>query len=255
LSEQPIPGSVKPSVAAVANAVRELGLLVDEHLPQSFSGPTDTWQLLGTAMIARMADMIESVVVLMGTYRAVEGAVLVRVLYEAVVKFCWISIDPDTNYPRWQGDTDYWEHRLRRDLHDYELERVTEEELAEYAAAPQMPPIPDMAIAADKHWGGRIVGFQPYSKGRAGMFTLRGYYAPIYRTLSEAVHARPETLARANIDTSGPWRVIRNGPVEHTFWWPLPVPLFAQALLVCHEEWGWPDPNRVRAVNNAMYDV
>ena len=136
--------------------------LVDEHLPQSFSGPTDTWQLLGTAMIARMADMVESVVVLLGADRDVDGAVLVRVLYEAVVKFCWISIDPDMNYLRWQEDTNYWEHRLRRDLLDYELERVTEEELAEYAAARQMPPMPDMAIAADKHWGGRIVGFQPY---------------------------------------------------------------------------------------------
>ena len=178
----------------MANAGSELGALLDEHLPQSFSGPTDTWQLLGTAMIARMADMVESVVVLMGADRHVDGAVLVRVLYEAVVKFCWISIDPDTNYLRWQEDNDYWEHRLRRDLHDYELERVTEEELAEYAAARQMPATPDMAIAADRHWGGRIVGFQRYSKGRAGMFTLRGYYAPIYRTLSEGCTRVPRLL-------------------------------------------------------------
>jgi hypothetical protein len=255
LTEQPVPGSIKPSNAAVANAVRDLVALVDERVPQPFSGPTDAWQLLGAAMIARMADTVESVLVLMGADRNVDGAVLVRVLYEAVVKFCWISIDPDTNYPRWQEDSQYWEHRLRRDLYDYELERATEDVLAEYATARQMPTIPDMTIAADKHWGGRIVGFQPYSQGRAGIFTLRGYYAPVYRTLSEAVHARPETLARANIDTSGPWRVIRNGPVAHTFWWPLPVPLFAQALLVCDEQWGWPNPNRVRAINNAMYGV
>jgi hypothetical protein len=63
-------------------------------------------------MIARMAEMVESVLLLMDADRNVDDAVPVWILYEAVVKFCWIAIDRDTNYPRWQEDAQYWEHRL-----------------------------------------------------------------------------------------------------------------------------------------------
>jgi hypothetical protein len=38
-----------------------------------------------------------------------------------------------------------------------------------------------------------------------------------------------------------------------SIWWPIAVPLYAQALLVCNEQLDWPDLDRVREVNNPMY--
>jgi hypothetical protein len=42
---------------------------------------------------------------------------------------------------------------------------------------------------------------------------------------------------------------------EASLRWPLAVVLHAQALLVCHDVRGAPNPDRVRATNNAMYGV
>jgi hypothetical protein len=32
------------------------------------------------------------------------------------------------------------------------------------------------------------------------------------------------------------------------------IPLYAQALVVCHEAVGWPSADGARAINNAMYE-
>jgi hypothetical protein len=42
-------------------------------------------------------------------------------------------------------------------------------------------------------------------------------------------------------------------PTTESIWWPLTVPIFAQALLVCNDQLGRPDAEKVIAANNTMY--
>ena len=80
-------------------------------------------------------------------------------------------------------------------------------------------------------------------------------YNHVYRTLSESVHGRPETL-RANCELSRPWRVSRGElEVANTYWWPLIIWLFIKPLLVSGQLFGWPDADEVRRVHNRMYSV
>ena len=110
-----------------------------------------------------------------------------------------------------------------------------------------------MAVEVDDYWKGRIAGFIYSGKGPAKKYTLRHLYNSMYRTLSEPVHGRPEAL-RANMTFTHRRRVsVGQLEVSDTFWWPLIVTLYAKALLVCGSRFGWPDPERVRVVNNLMY--
>jgi Family of unknown function (DUF5677) len=247
----PSPGSESPSQAAVAVAGRSLVALVSERLPQEFPQTAERWLAYRTALVARMADIVESVISLMEQGRDSDGGVLVRVLYEHVVKYCWIAEAPSARLLRWRADAVYWEHKLDDDLADYGM--IVPENQRLKGEARQLPPMIQLADEVDRYWGERLIGFTPRQQGEAGMFTLRGLYNPIYRTLSETVHARPEAT-RATLDPlSRPLRVFMAEPLDHIFWWGLVVPLYAQALLVCNTQIGWPDPDTVRAINNGMY--
>jgi hypothetical protein len=77
-------------------------------------------------------------------------------------------------------------------------------------------------------------------------------YIPAYRTLSEPVHGHADVM-EAYINAGTPIWPVGPDANDRSIWWALAVTLFAQALLVCHTVLGAPDPDRVRAANNAMY--
>jgi hypothetical protein len=230
-------------------AAHGLTALVAEHLPRHIPPGGSEWDFYGPAMISRMVDIVESVVALMQADRAVDGAVLVRVLYEHVVKFCWIAIDPDTHCGRWLSDSEVWDRKLQNDAIQIGL---IEELPMKVAGLQQLPDMAQLADRVDRHWGGRILGFTPPTTGAQALVTFRGMYLPVYRTASEPVHGRPEVLDAYMSRGSETWRMGPQAAAESMFW-PLIVPLFAWALLVCHQQWGWPDPHQARATNNAMY--
>jgi hypothetical protein len=67
-----------------------------------------------------------------------------------------------------------------------------------------------------------------------------------------APECRSERFPYATIHAS-PIVVARPSKDEPSIWWPLTVALYAHALIVCNEQLNWPDPDRVRAINDAMY--
>jgi hypothetical protein len=85
-----------------ANA--ELVGLVRSHLPFRIYGGERWWALFRTAALVRMADTVESLMDLMAAEHDLDGQILVRSLYEQVVTFAWLSIDPDTRQWRWVGE-------------------------------------------------------------------------------------------------------------------------------------------------------
>ena len=112
-----------------------------------------------------------------------------------------------------------------------------------------------LAADVDRYWGNRLIGFQPPGTGRGGILTFRGLYVGIYRVGSRAIHAQPHALDPYVDLARYPPCVRRSEPAPESIWWPVAVPLYAQELLVYNEQLGWPKPDRVRAVNNAMFEA
>jgi hypothetical protein len=247
------PGWVQPSNEAVLHASRALIGLVTERLPQRFYRE-HRWRMVGAAMIVRMADIVDSLMVLMAGGCGVDSSILLRALYEHVVTYCWISIDRDDNYERWRSGSLYYQRALHNDAKPYGIQVLAPDELEATAGAEKSAAVPEMAKAVDEHWGSRLIGFRPPQKKPGDILTFSGLYVALYRIGSRAAHAQMQSL-----DVYGDFRhyprEVHRPTTEVSIWWPIAVPLYAQALLVCYEQLRWPDPDKVRAINNAMYEI
>jgi Family of unknown function (DUF5677) len=84
-----------------ANA--ELVALVRKHLPMGFYRRDTEWSLRSFALLVRMTDTVEAAMHLMDADHEVDGRTLVRSLYEQVVTFAWLAIDPGPRFSRWFG--------------------------------------------------------------------------------------------------------------------------------------------------------
>jgi hypothetical protein len=115
-----------------------------------------------------------------------------------------------------------------------------------------MPPLTAMAKDIDEHWGNRLIGFRSPEGKPGDILTFRGLCVALDRMGSRAAHVEPDSLAPYLDYDDYPKRVHRSAGDEPCIWWPLAVPLYAQALLLCHEVLRWPDPER-GSINNAMY--
>jgi hypothetical protein len=246
-------GQRRPSAGRVLQAIAGLEHLVSASLPLDLPPDATWWDAHCAGMISRMTDSVESIAALITADRAVDAGALIRVLYEAVTKFCWIAVDPDVRYGRWQADAVAWDRKLVNDAraHGVELEMpVVDEALG--APIVEMPPMVELVKEVDDHWGGQLVGFEAAGHGLGGLVTFRELYVPLYRTLSEAVHSRPDVM-RAYMAVGSHFWQMGEGAGDASIFFPLVVPLYAQALLVCHQRLGWPNPDQVVAINNRMY--
>ncbi len=247
------PGWVQPSEDAVREASTELIELVERNLPQRFYRGEHPWKWMGTAIVMRMTDTVESMMALMAAGNAVDGLVLLRALYEQVVVFCWASIDREKNPERWRLNGLYQLRKFHIDALGFGQKVLTNKELAQVQKGEQMPPLTQLAEEVDKHWGGRLIGFRPPRSNPGDILAFRGLYVAIYRMGSRATHVETDSLAPYLDYDVYPRRVHRAKKDDPSIWWPLAVPLFAQALLVCNEQFNWPDPKLVKGINNAMY--
>ena len=93
-----------PSAEEIAAADAALVNVIRRQLPIRIYGGERWWALYRTAALVRMTDTVESLIDLMRLGRDLDGQTLVRSLYEQVVTFAWIAIDPDRRQWRWMGD-------------------------------------------------------------------------------------------------------------------------------------------------------
>ncbi len=244
----------QPTGDAIREASGELIALVEPQLPQRIYRE-HPWRIFGAAFIMRMTDTVESIMALMAVGHAIDGLVLLRALYEQVVVYCWASIDQGRYPERWRRNGLYWLLKLHNDVASVSKQKVLRPtELAQAKAdAVQGPSLIDMAAEVDAHWGGRLIGFRSPQGKASDILTFRGLYAAVYRMGSRAVHVEQASLEPYIDYDVYPRRVDRGPKDDPSIWWPLTVPLYAQALLVCNEQLRWPDPDKVRAINNAMY--
>jgi hypothetical protein len=246
-------GWTQPSNVAVAKASHDLIALVESHLPQRFYPSEHPWQMFGAAVIMRMADTVESMMALMSTGLAMDGLILLRALYEQVIRYLWISIDPDKHMDAWGSNARWQLHKLHQDALKFDQIVMDADELAAAADAKPLPGLADLALAVDEHWGKKIIGFRAPATQRQGILTMRGLYTMVYRTGSQAAHVQPESLAPYGEFDRSPRVIRRSNNDDPSIWWGLAVPLYAHALIVCNDQLNWPAPERVRAINDSMY--
>jgi hypothetical protein len=95
-------GDPFPSNEEMREATTELVALV-RSLPMRYYGGERWWSMFIAGALVRMTDTVESLVVLMADDLNIDGRTLLRSLYEQVVTFAWIGIDPDRRQFRWLG--------------------------------------------------------------------------------------------------------------------------------------------------------
>lgn len=248
-------GWTRPPNAAIDKASRELVELVSAHLPQRFYKGEAYWRLLSAAMVVRMADTVDAMRALMAHGLSVDGSILLRALYEQVVTYLWLAIDPETRKDAWASNAHWHLRKLHHDALAFGETVLSKSQLAATDDSAKRMALADMAAEADSHWGGRMIGFRAPETGKQGILTMRGMYVAVYRISSRAAHAQPDSLDPYCDPTIYPAVVSRARRDEPSIWWPLAVPLYAHALLICHDQLNWPDPDRVRQINDAMYSA
>jgi hypothetical protein len=247
------PGWTQPPDEAVRTAASELIELVDSHLPQRFYAGEHPWRMFSAAIILRMADTVEGMMALMAAGLPIDGLNLLRALYEQVVRYLWVSINPDDHIEAWGSNARYHLRKLHNDAVKFGQSVMDEGELAAAEGAKELPGLADLALAVDSHWGGKMLGFRAPASGKQGILTMRGLYTMVYRTASRSAHLQPDSLESYATLTTSPIVVNRPSKDESSIWWPLAVALYAHALIACHDQLNWPDPDRVREINDRMY--
>lgn len=174
--------------------IRALRELTSTFLPRTMpsAGDHGDWPLSGFAMLARACGTAASAIALAAERRATDAGALSRTLFEEVVTFAWIAIDPVVNAPAWVR----WDRRQRikldNDLVDKGAEpwltpQVRKEFEALIAAGPMMPEdLALRAVHADAHWAPRIDAIEPDPTSER---SFRGMYRIVYRTDSQYAHA------------------------------------------------------------------
>jgi hypothetical protein len=245
---------VPPTEEKAAEAAGELIGLVEARLPQRFYRE-NRWRMLGAAMIVRMADSVRSIIVLSSLGLDGDAMTLLRALYEQVVVYCWIASEPDGHLLRWVSDAEWHQLRLHNDAREFGQKILTKSEVEKAESAVKLPDVAQLAEAADRYWSARISAFRP-PKGKpakpADILNFRGLYIAVYRVASRSTHPKPHALD-PYCDYDDYPNFVNLAKHEPTSYPSLVVPLYGQALLVCHHELKWPDPEAVIAINNKMY--
>ena len=190
---------------------RALQELTWSFLPRTFAstGVPSDWPLSGFAMLARACGTLSSVMALIPQRRAGDAAVLARTLFEELVSFAWIAIDPASNADAWLR----WDRRQRikldNDMRDMGAPAVLLPDVRQafealIASGPMMPHnLAQRATEADGHWSRHITAIKD---DPAGERTFRGMYRYIYRGESQHAHAAVASLEALIINAAEPGR-------------------------------------------------
>ncbi len=261
MNEQPAPHDPRPADGiAVTNG--DLVRLVHERLPQRFYRGERYWAVLAFGLVLRMAGAVENLTRLLPSPHPLDALVVLRTLYEHVVTFCWISIDPDERIDWWVEDGRRAVLRMHRDLDvHFHLSPpvLTPQEVERAESCRELPPLAQRAQEVDQYWGERLPNdFRRDRKPPRDLLSIRGLYVAIYRIASQTVHSEPHTIypyAADGLDDY-PMRIDMPGPdvvAEGRFWCEIAGPLFCLALLAHHDQFGRPDADRVRAIVGEAY--
>ena len=157
-----------PPAERLLEATDELVAIVRRQLPMRFYAGETWWSIFGSASLARMCDTVEALMSQLPARRDADAQDLLRSLYDQVVAFGWIAIDPDERHQRWIDDAGARMFELHGEGAAFGETVLTEDEVV--VAEKAEPP------AADDRAGGR--GRRAVGKARAAHAHRRPGLAP-----------------------------------------------------------------------------
>jgi hypothetical protein len=224
-----------PLPAQILEATDELAAIVRGQLPMRFYAGETWWAIFGSASLARMCDTAEALIGLMAARRDADAQDLARSLYDQVVAFAWIAVNPDERHQRWIDDAGAQMHDLHQEALAFGETVLTEDEIVVAARAARLPPMIERAAECDEYWGKWL--------GMPDDLSFRRLYLTINRVGSG-------TTLESYI-TPKERRIVVDRAREHTLrWYALAVPLLAMALIVASQRFVWLDDDKVRAIND-----
>jgi hypothetical protein len=255
-----------PSSKVIREANAELVTIVRTRLPMRYYHGESSWSLQVGLALTRMADTVDAAMALMDGGFDVDGQTLVRSLYEQVVTFAWVAIDPHRPQPvsrldRWLGDARYERLKLHNDAVSFGASALSEGQATairrwlgmEDAGGNRVrdKPLPDRVLPevtqrahdADVHWSRTISGLHP-ARHPLG---FRGLYLPAFRVASRSVHPSAEGLDPYVSLKRNRYVVDRARPGDRILW-ALICPLFGMALVIAAQAVNWIDEGVVRGI-------
>ncbi len=224
-----------PLPEQIQEATAELAAIVRRQLPMRFYAGETWWAIFGSASLARMCDTAEALIGLMDARRDADAQDLARSLYEQVVAFAWIAVNPDDRHQRWIDDAGAQMHALHREGEAFGETVLTEDEVVVAARAERLPPMIERAAEVDEHWGN----------------WLRMPAELSFRHLYLTVHRVGSGTTLESYITPKERRIVVDRARENTLrWYALAPPLLAMALIVAAQRFVWLDDDKVRAIND-----
>jgi hypothetical protein len=234
-----------------------LAELVEARLPMEFTvtvtatGDADAWPLVGTALLSRMTTTLRRMFDATHGGQSVDAATLARSLYEHVVHFAWLAADPSTAriqewfkadlISRLKADTDM--RSLGEPLFS-DADRAALESQIAAMKGPKELKLVNLAIAADKHWAGKLPGMGAHTTRDS----FKGLYAVLYRSYSSTAHPTYMGLNHVVEDTSPTGRrVVIEKPPEGRGPFGFATVVYALGLYVAAQSLGWPEADAVTA--------
>lgn len=207
------------------------------------TGEFDDWGTYARATVARCAYLGESVL-LLGD-RPLDGEVVARSLFEHVITFAWVAVDPSEHLAIWVGD-DIRSRKvfLEENERKFKFEGLDDDTKADFARlASRLPSVADRARVADEHWLGVFKGI---FEGRSSLSAL---YSIGYRGYSASVH--PTALGLGPFLTGTIDRRVTVGrPLFHPRRCPFAecTSALTALLYVSGEALKWPEEGKVAEI-------
>jgi Family of unknown function (DUF5677) len=177
-----------------AQRAEALVQLVEERMPMEFvvTGDADAWPMVASALLSRSATTLRHASRASDSGQAVDPATLARSLYEHVVHLAWLAAEPSAaRIQAWRkvdliarrtADTDA--RAVGVPLFTDSERAAIEAQIAGLAGPDRPLNLADLAVAADKHWAGKLPGMSAHTTRDS----FRGFYAILYRSYSSTAH-------------------------------------------------------------------
>jgi hypothetical protein len=227
--------------------------LVALHLPveTSATAPSDSWALVGPALIARATGTLEAIFALLPEGRDSDALVLLRSLYEHVVTFAWLGADPtEERMQRWMKSDRQARLDADDDCRQLGVIVLTDEQRAMFERQvknlpKEMPTLEQRTRAADTAWKSKIAGLRGSDQPRS----FRGLYGIAYRHHSALAHPSDMGINRVVVDFGGGRQRVQleKRDPEMTGPFGMAVVVYALGLLVASETLDWPPVDDVHA--------
>lgn len=229
---------------AIAKMSHAVLAVVNQHLPvKADSGDLEDWGVVGPALIAKAADHLRSITLLLPCRRETDANILVRALYETVVLFAWIAIEPPRHIGNWHKRTCLQARKAYADWEQAGIEIATPEELAaidRYCSTKRkgLAPLPALAEKVDQYWGTRIPGFRADPDDP---LSFRGFYRSIYRSGSWSAHTDGRSLRSFYTTTKESTTIHAEKASHDLIYFGVAPYLMGLGLAVAGCALGWPD--------------